>query len=90
MGVAAYKFIHNRHNVYFDQTVDIFFLSRFFEWHQDVIETHFDSPFEFVNHYLEPGEQVDLENIRIQKRYFDTFNWALNDYGGGREADETR
>lgn len=75
---ATDEFISNERNVLVNEEEELIAISLLFKWREKEIVLFFDSPFDFVNHYLPAKKKVDISDIMLRKEYFPNFDWAIN------------
>lgn len=80
MGVAAYSYFNDPLNAYYDDLVNVFYVSPLLRWNKNLFTFGpFASPFAYANAFMEPLKRAPFIDPRLQKRYMDSFDWRLND-----------
>jgi len=83
---AAYKFLNDPANVYFDFEANTFYLSPFLEWNRVLFDKQYGSVFAFANRYLPAEKQANLQRVSTLTSFRPTFNWQLNDVAPIKES----
>lgn len=78
--VAAFKYITNKKNVFFDKEQGIFFLSSLMKKYESTFEAVGHTPYSFTTLYLDPSDTPDLGDIMLTKTYFSKVDYRVNDY----------
>lgn len=78
--VAAYKFITNKKNVYFNQDKGIFYISNLMRRYKESFERAGYTPYSFTILYLDPKNAPNLTDIMITRTYFSKVDYRINDY----------
>jgi hypothetical protein len=74
---AAYAFVNNSKNVYYEPTTNVLKISPYFEWTEDVYRKKFETAYDLVNHFLK--DKIDLSEPALKKSTTLKFDWRIND-----------
>jgi len=79
LNASTYDFINDPQNVNFDPDDSTLYLSHYLKWNEDAISKTFGSVANLLTTYLANEKKFWFDDKRLQIRYKEDFDWALND-----------